>query len=336
MLDRRDRDFFVLVVAILLIFALSLWPFGISIFKPASYLLNASLYAGLLFIIFGYRVIRLAVIDRPDQLTRAIIEREFNPERQRQLMWAVPVLISIIIFGAAFSAMKSAIPLFNPFSWDPYFITLDQRLHGTDPWRLLQPVLGYPLVTALLSLVYHLWLLLLYAIALFFAFRQKDAELRQRFFITYVLAWAVIGVAMAALFSSVGPCFVEPITGSPHFAEQMAYLKMANQHYPVMVLDVQDGLLQGYLNSDRGLGRGITAMPSMHLAIATVFFLSVRRFSKAMALGASIFVVIIQLGSVHLAYHYAVDGYVSIFVTALLWKAVGLWTKSKRYAGNDA
>jgi hypothetical protein len=336
MLDRRDRDVLILVAATLSVFALCLWPFGISIIKPASYMVNAVLYISVLMVMLSYRVIRLAVIDRPVQLFPAILENEFNVDRQPIITSGLVILISITVFGTGFSTMKSAIPLFNPFGWDAYFIQIDHGLHGTDPWRLMHPLFGYPIVTAFLSLAYHLWLLLLYALAVFFAFRQGDAELRQRFFITYVLAWAVIGVALAVAFSSVGPCFVEPLTGSPYFAEQMAYLNEANQHYPVMVLDVQDGLLQGYLNSDRGLGRGITAMPSMHLAIATLFFLSVRRFSKAMALGAAIFVVIIQLGSIHLAYHYAVDGYVSIFVTALLWKAAGLWTKSKRYADNDA
>jgi hypothetical protein len=42
----------------------------------------------------------------------------------------------------------------QPVCWDSTWIDLDRVLHGTDPWRLLQPVVGYPAVTALLALLF--------------------------------------------------------------------------------------------------------------------------------------------------------------------------------------
>jgi hypothetical protein len=52
------------------------------------------------------------------------------------------------------------------------------------------------------------------------------------------------------------------------FAAQMAYLEAANAQFPVMTLEVQQMLLDRYHEGANGLGSGITAMPSMHIAIA--------------------------------------------------------------------
>jgi hypothetical protein len=48
-----------------------------------------------------------------------------------------------------------------------------------------------------------------------------------------------------------------------------------------------------------------------------------RKESRFAGLYFGIFTVIILIGSVHLAYHYAVDGYVSIAATWLIWLAAG-------------
>jgi len=61
----------------------------------------------------------------------------------------------------------------------------------------------------------------------------------------------------------------------------------------------------------------------MHVALAFLFYLAMRHVSKALSAAAGIFCVLILLGSVHLAYHYAVDGYVSIAATLIIWKVAG-------------
>jgi membrane-associated phospholipid phosphatase len=61
-------------------------------------------------------------------------------------------------------------------------------------------------------------------------------------------------------------------------------------------------------------------MPSMHVSIAFLFYLAMRHVSRAAKWLFFAFFVVILVGSVHLAYHYALDGIVSIAVTAVLWK----------------
>jgi hypothetical protein len=61
----------------------------------------------------------------------------------------------------------------------------------------------------------------------------------------------------------------------------------------------------------------------MHVSLAFLFFLAMRKVSRFAGLFFGLFTVIILIGSVHLAYHYAVDGYVSIVTTWLIWLASG-------------
>jgi PAP2 superfamily len=70
---------------------------------------------------------------------------------------------------------------------------------------------------------------------------------------------------------------------------------------------------------DSALTEGISAMPSMHVGTATLFALAAwpinRTFGKILAIHA----MLIQIGSVALAWHYAIDGYVAAALTFALW-----------------
>ena len=231
----------------------------------------------------------------------------------------LPIVLAIALFMPAFSAVKSSIPLFNPYSWDQTFIDLDIAIHGTDPWQILQPLLGRPWITSLLSRIYHLWFLLIYLGPVLATFLVTDRRLRFRFFASFLLTWSIVGVVLAIAFSSVGPCFVGPIEGNGHFDEQMHYLQAANEQHPVAVLEIQRLLLDWHNSGQHGLGRGITAMPSMHVALAFLYVLLTIKISKPLAWLSFAFFILIMISSVHLAYHYAVDGYLSILVTWLIW-----------------
>ena len=64
-------------------------------------------------------------------------------------------------------------------------------------------------------------------------------------------------------------------------------------------------------------------MPSMHVSI--IFLIALLGWRKNAVLGAvfTIYTFFIMLGSVHLAWHYAVDGYLSIIVTLVIWVISG-------------
>jgi hypothetical protein len=323
-IDRRDLEVAILAAVIISVFAICMAGKGLSAFRPSSYLTNLILFSLVALAWLAFRILKMLIIDRPDAPTREIITTFFRRSLLPRYISGLVILVAFIAFMPAFSAVKSAIAVFSNYSWDGTFIILDRQIHGEDAWRILQPIVGYPIVTSVLSAFYHLWLMLLYIGNFYFVLNQ-NAQLRQRYFVAYLLCWSIIGFGLATAFSSVGPCFVKPIVGRDDFQPLMEYLRHANQQYPVLVLRVQDMLISKYQSADGSLGSGISAMPSMHVSQAFLFFLAVRRLSRVTAWLFGTFFVVILVGSVSLAYHYAVDGYVSIVATALIWKVAGWW-----------
>jgi hypothetical protein len=57
----------------------------------------------------------------------------------------------------------------------------------------------------------------------------------------------------------------------------------------------------------------------MHVAIPVLLAGTGWRIHRVAGWALTVFAVLILLGSVHLAWHYAVDGYVSIVAVPLLW-----------------
>lgn len=280
--------------------------------------------------LFGLFVMLIGAVDagiqltryRPDSPVEHLKALYFSPAARATMAAGAPMLAVAIVLLPFFSKMKAAIPLFTEYTWDSAFIAWDRAIFfGYDAWEVLQPVLGYPLVTAFLALLYQLWFLLLYPGVLFFAFARIDHSVRRQFFLTYVLSWTVIGGLMATWLASVGPCFVSPMLGNPSFDDQMAYLNAANEQIPVMTLSVQAMLLEWYAADANGLGSGITAMPSMHCAIAFLYWIAMRRISARWGAFFGVFFFITWASSVHLAYHYAVDGLVSLIAVAAIWAA---------------
>lgn len=300
---------------------MAVWrAYGVT-FHLDSILLNLKLFGGFLIFLGAPLFIVRLLKAKPESPISWAAEQLRAPEVRKTFLLSLPVLAICVAIIPAFSTVKSMIPMFAEYDWDATFIEWDRALFfGYDAWVLLQPVLGYPLVTAGVAVIYHLWMLLLYAGVLFMAWSPAvEQNTRRKFFLTYCMAWPIVGGLMATYFASVGPVFVEPILGITDFQGQMAYLRAANEQVPIMVLDVQDMLIEGYDASDRGLGKGISAMPSMHVAICVLYWLAAREISPAHSRFFFWFMVAIWIGSVHTAYHYAVDGLVSLIAVAALW-----------------
>ncbi len=247
---------------------------------------------------------------------------KFGAER---LALALLPLLLIPLFSSAFTSFKNAIPLIQPFAYDQLFMEFDRWLHfGRHPWELLQPVLGLAPVTSVISYLYNLWLPLMYLILLWQIFSLRDRRLRQQYLISFLLAWALLGNALALLFSSAGPCFYgEVVAGADPYAPLMDYLRSAGEGLKNWSLEAQAYLWTNYQSTGVAVGGGISAMPSLHVAVATLQALLGWRLSRRLGWLLTAYAGVILVGSVHLGWHYAIDGYLSIALSVGLWWLVG-------------
>lgn len=244
-----------------------------------------------------------------------------------RVVMAVPLLLVLPLFFSAFTSVKAAIGDINPYSWDRAFMELDAILHGgTAPWIWLQSV-AHPFGTFVFAFVYsYLWFPVMIAVLVTVAFSIDRPRLRSQYLVSFVAAWTILGTIGAIVFASMGPCFYDlayPGELSP-FEPLMAYLNEVNQTYPIGTLTGQD-ILRGYYLANRPVfGAGISAFPSMHIAVVVLNAILGWHLSRSAGWFLTIFAVLITIGSVHLGWHYAVDSYASALAVPFIWKLSGM------------
>ncbi len=278
-------------------------------------------------------VLRIMIVDRPKHLTRRILhDLQYKWITPQRVAGGLPVICCLMLFMATFSSVKSTIPIIVPFGhWDQIFYKWDHVLHfGTDPWRLLDPLLGYPFASFVINLFYNLWFPIMFGIIFWQAFSMSRPDVRSQFFSSFFCCWIVNGSLLATAFSSVGPGFYGLLYGEINdpFADQLAYLRAASEQFPIWALETQDVLWRSYEQNELSLGSGISAMPSLHVSIALLQVFLGYQICAKLGHVFLVFFLLIMAGSVHLAWHYAIDGYVSVVTTSLIWWFCGKTSRS--------
>lgn len=271
------------------------------------------------------KFIRLAMVERPERPTLALARemKDFLTDRAR-LLHGLPLVVSLSIVIECYTDLKFNIPALAPFSWDAALMEMDRVLHfGRHPWEWLQPLLGYAPVTFVINLAYNLWFIVMWAFWVMLAFARHASALRTQFFISFILLWAVGGSALAALFSSAGPCYYSALGLSPDpYLPLMEYLRGVHEMIPLWAVDTQTLLWSAHTGEQNIVG-GISAMPSMHNASTLLFTLVAWQLDRRLGWTMIGYSVLIFLGSVHLGWHYAVDAYLGWAVAALAWWLAG-------------
>jgi hypothetical protein len=265
--------------------------------------------------------------NRPDKPTAFLRTKLMQDWKfSERLTRGLPIYLSMPLMFSAFTSIKYAIDNIVPYYADPYVAALDRMIHGTDPWRLLQPIIGFPIVTEGINFFYNLWFFVMYIILSLVVFLLEDEWLRTRYLVAFILSWILIGGLFATLLSSVGPCFYSAFYPSDPYAELIAYLDQVNEIYPLWARGMQDLLLESYRQDKIGFGVGISAMPSMHIAVTVLNAIFLSKIHRLAGIAAWVFAAIIFVGSVHLAWHYAVDGYVAGLLVIIIWIGAGKLT----------
>jgi hypothetical protein len=262
---------------------------------------------------------------RPAQALLAQVRTYFSDKAA--VLDSLLALGFLIIFIDAFTRLKGMIPHIHPFSWDMSLAQFDRALHaGVDPWIWLHPITQYAAVMKVLDVSYIAWFLVLYFAVFFALFARGKTQNRHAFLIAFVFIWAIGGNGVAMIFSSAGPVFFAQIGMGDMFAPLNDHLTQINQAMPLASHLIKQTLWAGYAQG--GEIASISAFPSMHVgstALIMLFAFSYRPWVGWIMAG---FLVVILVGSVSLAWHYAADGYAGILLAWAAWRA-GLWVAAR-------
>jgi membrane-associated phospholipid phosphatase len=142
--------------------------------------------------------------------------------------------------------------------------------------------------------------------------------MRSRYWLSFAATYAGLGTVLASAAASGGPIFYDRFVDSDRFADLLLLLKhneLSAYHFLIA-----DRLYSAYASGAEDFFAGISAMPSIHVAVATLNALFLSRISRTAGAFAWVFVILTMLGSVYFGWHYAVDGYVSLAAVLLFWR----------------
>jgi len=238
------------------------------------------------------------------------------------------VLFALPPFMSVFTSFKASIPDARPFGGlDVAFMEIDRLLHfGQHPWILLHDLLGSPAATAFIDLTYSLWFAVLWLTVIWQAWHGSYfSDAREQFLLALAASWVVIGVGFATLMASAGPVYYGAVTGAADpFAALVEYLHRVDATRPLKAVWIQGVLWENYVEPGANpFGEGISAMPSMHVSMAVLMALVGFRVHSLVGWVYTAFAILIMIGSVHLAWHYAIDGYLAAALTIAIWWASG-------------
>jgi hypothetical protein len=255
--------------------------------------------------------------------------------RERQSLFVLPAVIFPIFIGA-YTWAKCSIPFAVGYGWERTWADADRFIFGTDAWVIahaLSPAWAAPAWTFFYAVIWGFALVFSGALIGCFASRRLTAT----FYTSLMLSWLIGGILLAYLLSAAGPVFAhlaDPALG-PRFAPLRADLS-ALLGQDNLVITSQRYLAAGMNMKIAAKGGGISAMPSMHIATATICVLAAR--GKRWFWPALLFLALTFFGSVYLGYHYAVDAPVAAVVALPCWMfASKLYaTRSQSVMGHSA
>lgn len=263
----------------------------------------------------------------------AQVWRDFQGQvlRPDRLLARVTIFAGWFCMMIAFSPFKSMIGRVHGFTFDPVLDRIGPMLFfGYHGWQITHMIFGGPIGTAFLQFIYTAWFFFVWLSLIYCIVRSDKTQLRMQFTLAFLLCWILVGSVAAYWLASAGPCFFQGVYGDPTYLPLMQRLHELDREiasvapsWRLMSLDEQSWLWGAYKDNANNFGAGISAMPSMHVAFSALLARAAFETDKRTGWLLSIYAALIWIASIHLGWHYAIDGIVGAPMGVATWYLAG-------------
>jgi hypothetical protein len=235
-------------------------------------------------------------------------------------------LLALITTVSCFTVYKAVAVGADGHGFDAMFIAWDRAIFaGHDPWKLTHAMLATPYATKMIDILYHPAFLPMVLGYVACVSMQGRPALRYTYMGSYLVSFLIIGMVLANAMHSAGPAYDGALFGDgTTFAPLLERLALQNDEAgPFASVFAQRYLLNLHEANGIGFGGGISAMPSMHIVLASLWMFAGWHLSRTLGMILTVYAAVIWIGSVHLGWHYFVDGLIALLVLGVIWYAAG-------------
>lgn len=240
--------------------------------------------------------------------------------------WMLCAVLATGVTLPLFQVFKQVVLPMRGFPFDAFLASLEYTMFGgRDAWEVTHSLFGSLWATLVLDAAYAIWLPMMFLFPMVVAAAVHNVEARGRLIGTWVASWVLIGSIGAWFLGSAGPCYYNDLVG-PHagFARMHGALVVLDGQAQQFGLAIRALYFQDMLEATQAGGNldfasGISAMPSMHVAMASLFAIAGYQRSRTLGVIFTVYAVMIWIASVHLGWHYALDGMVGTAMMGALW-----------------
>jgi membrane-associated phospholipid phosphatase len=244
----------------------------------------------------------------------------FQPRRvARFVAGTLLMLLALPLFESMFASVKNTFAG-SGFPYEKLAADLDKAIHfGHAPVRYMLSVARYEWLLQVMEINYDLlWFIVCFGILFWIATSPRADTIRLRYFATFFCVWVIIGNIAAGIVPTAGPAFYGFVTGDTvRFSGMLDFIGTSTDWFSAA--DAQRYLWSLQETGRSGLGSGVSAFPSMHVALVSMNAMFAAERGVKLAVIAALYTLFIMLSSVYLGWHYAIDGYGALLLTALIY-----------------
>jgi hypothetical protein len=234
----------------------------------------------------------------------------------RFLAELVLATVAVHVTLTVFVNLKLWIPVINERLYDSPFWRWDRILHfGVDPAVFASELAARWKLLGVIDRAYMLFFPAQLVVPLLFMMSARLRPQRGRFFFAYCLMW-MVGSLVYVLWPSLGPIY---------YAEaRFPWIDQAPYAYTLQGILIEDYAKFRAVPSTHHvkLYYGVAALPSLHVAMFALFAIATRPWRPVAAV-LWLLTAITFVGSLALAWHYAIDGYAGALLALAVWWIAG-------------